>query len=151
MSEWIKYTGSDEQIAEIVASRNGVKLRYVNGNESSLMIRPATEWQDHSHVQDCIKDNLIDYYLICNPHPLADMICQQARTGQEVWVLEPVVGTEEHPLWPRLLAAGISRENVGTVITENGIFCQYSTHTPYWHIPDTQYSFTRIGGYRANK
>ena len=162
MSEWIKYTGSDEQIAEIKNAKDGFVCRNSETDSGILSIKYGQLFSDQSEypilnamwkgsLKLFIDTNNTTHYLICNPHPLADMICQQARTGQEVWVLEPVVGTEEHPLWPRLLAEGISRENVGTAITENGIFCQYSTHTPYWHIPGTQYSFTRIGGYRANK
>lgn len=142
MSKWQTFTGSQEQLLELSEAGHEVLVR---GMSWSV---PA---DDLSELMACFSICDTKEFLICNPHPLADMICQQAHTGQEVWVLEPVVGTEEHPLWPRLLAEGISRENVGTVITENGIFCQYSTHTPYWHIPGTQYSFTRIGGYRANK
>jgi len=142
MSEWQTFTGAPEQFLALSEARHGV---IVKGMSEPV---PMTDLQE---LTDYFREYDTKEFLICNPHPLEDMICQQARTGQEVWVLEPVVGTEEHPLWPRLLAAGISRENVGTVITENGIFCQYSTHTPYWHIPDAQYSFTRFGGYRANK
>ena len=144
MAEWKKYTGSDEQIAEMKASRD-VIIRFKSSYE---LLRSSCFVDDFN---DRLANGTVTAYLICDPHPYADMICQQARTGQEVWVLEPVVGTEEHPLWPRLLAEGISRENVGPALLENGIFCQYSTRTPYWHIPGAKYSFTRVGGYRANK
>ena len=133
MSEWQTFTGSQEQFLELSEAGHDVLVR---GMSWSAPV------DDLNELMACFSIYDTKEFLICNPHPLADMICQQARTGQEVWVLEPVVGTEEHPLWPRLLAEGISRENVGTAITENGIFCQYSTHTPYWHIPGAEYSFT---------
>lgn len=148
MSEWKEFTGSEDQIHEMIAADEWI-VKYIHStapectkiSEINIGVPFYHEMEGYS----------VKEYLICNPHPLADMICQQARTGQEVWVLEPIVGTEDHPLWPRLLAEGMYRENVGTAIMENGLFCQYSTRTPYWHIPDAQYSFTRNGGYRANK
>ena len=142
MSEWQTFTGSPEQFLALSEARRGV---IVKGMCEPV---PMTDLQE---LTAYFRKHGTFEFLICKPNPLEDMICQQARTGQEVWVLEPIVGTEAHPLWPRLLAEGINRENVGTAITENGIFCQYSTRTPYWYVPEAQYSFTRFGGYRANK
>lgn len=153
MTEWKEYTGSDGQIAEMRQSEHGFVARNTSSVSSIMSIKlnqlfisgqknPYLPELFGNKISEFLNYNNTTHYLICNPHPLEDMICQQARTGQEVWVLEPVVGTEEHPLWPRLLAEGISRENVGPALLENGIFCQYSTRTPYWHIPGAEYSFT---------
>ena len=150
MSEWKDYMGSEEQLKEIMCCKKGFALKADNG-VCATAIFGIWPLFGKLELKRYLSVRGTTHYLICNPHPLEDMICQQARTGQEVWVLEPVVGTEEHPLWPRLLAEGISRENVGPALLENGIFCQYSTRTPYWHIPGAKYSFTRVGGYRANK
>ena len=80
MSEWKDYTGSKEQIAEIKNNKNGYIVRNLNPYDAFILssrIRYAFElWGD----------SMVNFeYLICNPHPLADMICQQARTGQPVW------------------------------------------------------------------
>ena len=76
MSEWKIFDGSDEQIKElnkaINHSSSGVLLKLKNGTQ--IIIR------SHLYAYDFAE------YLICNPHPRADMICQQARTGQPVWV-----------------------------------------------------------------
>ena len=75
MSKWTIYTGSDEQIKELnsaIGSRNsGVLLKLKDGTQKVVT--------SHLYAYD------FSEYLICNPHPLADMICQQARTGQPVW------------------------------------------------------------------
>lgn len=146
MSEWKEFTGSPEQTKELWDADNGYILRFSDKVNDRIRIAKDAWLTVSDFNSHCKKVTNVTHYLICNPHPLEDMICQQARTGQEVWVLEPIIGTEDHPLCPRLLAEGIHRENVGTAITENGIFCQYSTRTPYWHIPDAQYSFKRFWG-----
>lgn len=117
MAKWIKFDGSNKQIADVVASKHGVKLRYINGNESSMTVNAHTDWQDASHIHDCIRDGLIVEYLICEPHPYADMICQWARTGQPVWVKE-------------------GKSHVRPFI--------YETNTPDWNIPGAEYSFTPL-------
>jgi len=140
MSEWQTFTGSPEQFLALAEVRHGV---IVKGMSEPVPITDLQELTAYFRKHGTLE------FLICNPHPLEDMICQQARTGQEVWVLEPFVFADDISV--RVIVELMHRENVGTAILENGIFCQYSTRTPYWHIPDAQYSFTRFGGYRANK
>lgn len=109
MIEWKEYTGSDEQIAEISESKAPVLIRYSTGGEikwSNSTFQPGL-------ATLCFED--ITQYLICNPHPLADMICQQARTGQPVW---------------------IKHEN------EHRGYVYQCTDTPDWNIPNVEYSFT---------
>lgn len=77
MTEWIKYTGSPEQISEIRNSKYGWLARVDAANDCNSII--LDEYEPIDDIQS------IYCYLICNPHPLADMICQQARTGQPVW------------------------------------------------------------------
>jgi len=85
--EWEVYTGSDEQIAEIDDAKNGFICK-----------------NDYGYIWD---DVYIDWskcpigathYLICNPHPLADMICQWARTGQPVWFKDKETGKVTGPV-----------------------------------------------------
>jgi len=107
MIEWKEYTGSSDHIAEMKNSKDGYMLRKINGKEVfflSVEFRP----------------NLanVTHYLICNPHPLADMICQQARTGQPVWIK-------------------VNKDSCG-----NRVNVIYVTTTPDWNIPNAEYSFT---------
>jgi len=79
--EWKKYTGSDEQIAEMRIG--GFITRDINGVESN--IRQTNDFVSGDAHKNYLKYEKITHYLICNPHPLADMICQWARTGQPVY------------------------------------------------------------------
>jgi hypothetical protein len=108
MTEWKVYTGSDEQIMEIADAVNGVILRYKNGNEITMNTLNRT-WGV------CLED--VTHFCVCNPHPLADMICQQAKTGQPVWVRYE---------W---------RDSTGPGVET------YVTSTPDWNIPNAEYSF----------
>jgi len=117
MAQWEKYTGSDEQIAEIKNNKNGYIVRNLNPYDAFILssrIRYAFElWGD----------SVVNFeYLICNPHPLADMICQQARTGQPVWLR-------------KLFECGIEKE-----------WQMFVTTTPNWNIPGAEYSFTEFKG-----
>ena len=78
MSEWKKYIGSDEQIAEIKnARKDGYVLRTGPVNETNVL---------HFIVErDWYKDQFT-HYLICNPHPYAGMIKRWADTGQPVYI-----------------------------------------------------------------
>ena len=111
MTEWKEYTGSDESICEIADAIHGVLLRYKCGKET-LIVTANRTWGV------CLDD--VTHYLICNPHPLADMICQQARTGRPVWVKE------------------------GRDFDRYGYAHSYHqpTTTPDWNIPGAEYSFT---------
>lgn len=116
MSEWIKFDGRDEHIAEIKNNRNGYIVR---GTNLSNRIRVAFD------LSGIDTDNF--EYLICNPHPLADMIIRWAQTGQPVWVKAPEGswGMRNH-------------QEIG----RNAEFVFYVTTTPDWNIPNAEYSFT---------
>lgn len=97
MTEWKEYTGSDEQIAEMRETINGFILRDSTGVQTEMFKRIGSsyigEYIDSrrrllsgNNLKEVLTKHKITNYLICNPHPLADMICQQARTGQPVWV-----------------------------------------------------------------
>lgn len=103
-AQWIKYDGSDKQIAELCKADKefGFMVLWKNGDYSGVI---KNDWSGF--------DKDIDKYLICEPHPYADMIGQWARTGQPVWVKD-----KSHK------------------------FCQSVTNTPDWNIPGAEYSFT---------
>ena len=110
--EWIEYTGSEGQIAEMQNAQYGVLL--FDSNE-------VLDVSDMVSLESYL-NNSTTHYLICNPHPKADMICQQAITGQPVWV--------------RILA------DLGS----HGNYYYYlePTTTPDWNIAGAEYHFTEF-------
>ncbi len=135
MSEWKEYSGSDEQIEQIKNAPHGFIYRLNGSTISSVVFEKSRgifvgEWVDCKRVVLSIDDlrgslnrkNVTHYFLI-NPHPLADMICQQARTGQPVWISIAV-------------DTGIGElEKIEYRYLE-------PTETPDWNIPNAEYSFT---------
>lgn len=74
-STWIEYRGSREQIDEMGNSENGFLLQSSDGRYNDRMLFSL----------ESINFNDVTHYLICKPHPLIDMICQWALTGQPVY------------------------------------------------------------------
>jgi len=139
--EWKEYTGSDEQIAEMRETTNGFILRYSTGVQTEIFKRIGSSYVGEyidsrrrllsgNNLKEVLTKNKITHYLICNPHPLADMICQQARTGQPVWVMVPYEEGERN------------YEFIAHYRNDCGIFRIYVTNTPDWNIPNAEYSFT---------
>ena len=105
--EWIKYTGSDEQIEEIANAKAGWIVRYEDCTESQIEYGEPKDMECPTH------------YLICQPHPLSDMICQQARTGRQVWIKYQIVVHEySSTQWEYKVEV---------------------TNKPNWHIPGAEY------------
>ena len=86
MSEWIEYTGSTEQIAEIEASflESGFIVKKDGGSISDVIQGKQPLCEGFVSYNFEISWG-VNSYLICQRHPLADMIRQQALTGQPVW------------------------------------------------------------------
>lgn len=125
MTEWKEHTGSDEQLRDIVNCKTDVLCRYKNGTERFKSEMFVGDWR---HKE-------LTHYLLCNPHPLADMICQQARTGQPVWLRIPGRG--------RLNNIPKFHEFVGSNWQSGHSF--YKTTKPDWYIPGAEYCFTPFG------
>ena len=85
MTEWKKYDGTDEQIAEM---RPGFIFKDGNAEECNK-IYTASMFVSNEHIKNHLKNCGVTHYLVTNPHPLADMISQQAQTGQPVWIRIP--------------------------------------------------------------
>lgn len=119
-SQWKKYTGSDEQIAELNNCKNGLLAK----NYLGYIWPDIYEHFDFAPIG-------ATHYLICDPHPYAEMICQWARTGQPVYV-----------------------KVSGGIVPNNSIFIEdeliivmpeyfiIKTNKPNWNIPNVDYSFT---------
>ncbi len=113
MSEWKEYNGSDDQIQEIYNSRGWIVM-FFDGVQSDTHIGyPGANVNMHA----------IHKYLICNPHPLADMIGQQAKTGQPVWVRTRL-------------------DDWSTGRQRNFYKLHEPTACPDWYLIDSEYSFT---------
>ena len=107
--EWIEYTGSDGQIGEINASESFLLKR--KDGEISFILQPPFEPNE-------MDSETIAEYLICQPHPYANLIKIWADTGC--------------PVWWRM----IPKNHVGLI-------CRvFKTNTPDWNIPGAEYRLT---------
>lgn len=121
MSEWKKYEGTDEQIEEMLNSEYGFILT-ADGKE--LMITRKfldCVFDGTKHFERWLNLREISHYLLCEPHPLADMIKRWADTGQPVWIR-------------KMIYCGIEKE-----------WQNFATTTPDWDISGAEYSFTPFG------
>lgn len=122
--QWIKYDGSDKQIAEINDSvmRHGFILRNKYGSISPVIKQP---W----HVT-LIGDRDTTHYLICRPHPYADLIDIWRLSGCRVYVRITEYELHKH---------GCREYQV--TYTSNGdtvlVTCK-----PDWNIPGAEYRLT---------
>ena len=96
MSEWIKYDGSDKQIREIKSAKSYLVMGIDIGEECSRFVSGPLVWVDTSdHIdqriraQSNLKEQMeasnVTHYLICQPHPYADLIKIWADTGCPVY------------------------------------------------------------------
>ncbi len=76
MTNWTIYTGSDEQIAEILREKNGYIVRHYDGTESLILNR-----DQYKHIV-----GKFTHYWIIPDDPPREMKIRQAHTGQPVWV-----------------------------------------------------------------
>ena len=125
MSEWKKYTSSDEQIAEISSSKNGFVCRNNETDSGVLTIKYGQLFSDQSEypilnamwsgsLKRFVETNNTTHYWIISDDPLREMKVRQVMTGQPVWIRRKI---------------------------ENEYFYWLPTTTPDWKIPNAEYSF----------
>ena len=142
MTEWKEWNGSDEQIAEMRETINGFILRDSTGVQTEMFKRIGSsyigEYIDSrrrllsgNNLKEVLTKHKITNYLICNPHPLADMICRQARTGQPVWML-----MTERQYWIMPLGEFEGKAHINGKV-------MIKTTKPNWHL-NAEYSFTEF-------
>jgi len=121
MSEWIEYTGSDEQLKEILfaANKHGVMIIHHNGELCPSIFTDANELSQHLDKRTKYP---IKMFWLCQPHPYADMIKIWADTGCPVLVRHDV--TTQFP----------SFSMTKTLVRK--------TSRPDWNIPGAEYSLT---------
>lgn len=130
MSEWKKYEGTDEQIAEMLDAEHG--FTYLDKYQAEGSIMRFADFFDKTHLRNHLETWEVTHYLICNPHPLADMIAWQCGTGQPVWIKIcnydwKSLGMEYQCSW------------------DNDDFTIFETTKPNWNIPGAEYRFTPFG------
>ena len=78
-------TANGDEVLELIhLFQYGYIVRYDNGEESTIL-------HDDAITTTCFriasgKNYHVTDYLICNPHPMLDMIIRWADTGQPVWI-----------------------------------------------------------------
>ena len=118
MAKWIEYTGSDEQIEEILRNKDGFSyIRNMNDNDIKVYMSPLTKKYLVALLSDC------DRYLINNTHPYADIIKIWADTGCEVWVRQLI----RNYTFPDYLT-----NKYDVIVTDK----------PDWNIPNAEYKLT---------
>jgi hypothetical protein len=127
MSEWKEYTGSINNVNDIINSGQDIAYKYSTEGDQFIMPR----CKDRNVIKNILLAS--GYYLICNPHPRADMICQQARTGQPVWVKLSAVPNSMHT---HII------NNTCDIVLSRASYSVFVTCKPVWDIPDAEYSFT---------
>ena len=125
MSEWKKYTSSDEQIAEISSAKHGFVCRNNETDSGILTIKYGQLFSDQSEypilnamwsgsLKRFVETHNTTHYLIISDDPLREMKIRWATTGQPVWIRRKI---------------------------ENEYFYWLPTTTPDWNIPNAEYSF----------
>ena len=121
MSEWIEYTGSNEQIEEM---KGGFLYRTTSGSQSDIALNESN-FDSIDHLKTWMRG--ATHYLAAKPHQYADLIKIWADTGCPVWVRCPAHKYE----WDSSLGNII----VDYIKTE-------VTNTPDWNIPGAEYRLT---------
>lgn len=110
MAKWIDYTGSDEQIDEMCKPGCSYAVMDVSGKVFGPYVwfdtsnHPDPRLREFNDLKSQLNTASIKQYLICEPHPYADIIKIWADTGCPVWYrfkateFEPGIETEE-PDW----------------------------------------------------
>lgn len=116
--EWVAYTRSNEQIAELKSAKNGVLIRLLDDikGENEFILQRCDDF--HRSISE---------YWIIPDDPLREMKIRQAQTGQPVWQRYPTHRFE----WDSSLG-NVMVDYIKTEVTT----------TPNWHIPNAEYSFT---------
>ena len=86
--EWIEYTGSDKQISDIQTSEHG------------WMTEDFITIDGSAPIHDLI--SVGEKYLICQPHPYADLIKIWADTGCPVYAKHKATGQTDEVCGPRV-------------------------------------------------
>ena len=127
MSEWIEYTGSNEQIEEM---KGGFLYRTTSGSQSDIALNESN-FDSIDHLKTWMRG--ATHYLAAKPHPYADLIKIWADTGCPVWV---------RPRKPYEFKISDYLNHPTTRLMVDGKGVYLITTTPDWNIPGAEYSLT---------
>ena len=104
MSEWIEYTGSDEQLKELLTTKSKFM---VDNNKWSVFHKPTTlnmpATEDNLNwLAALLRDTKVKNYLICQPHPYADLIDIWRLSGCPVYAKHKATGQTDEVCGPRV-------------------------------------------------
>ncbi len=93
MREWIEYDGSDEQLKMLLTAKG----KFIVGRKMSIFKKPTSfNMVSNQENLDWLRKHFADYkitrFLICKPHPYADLIKIWADTGCPVYAKHKVIG-----------------------------------------------------------
>ena len=128
--EWIEYTGSDKQIKEMLlaANRHGVMIIHHNGELCPGIFTDSNELAQHLDKRTKYP---IKMFLLCQPHPYADLIDVWRLSGCPVWVI--IEGS----------ANNLNLASMGyTEYKWTGKYSIFVTTKPDWNIPGAEYRLT---------
>lgn len=120
--EWVAYTGSDEQIADLEKAKNGIIAKNTYGHI----------WDETYLLWDHAPIGSTNYWIIPDD-PLREMKIRQAMTGQPVYIdLRRCIYTyQAHP-----------DDSVLTLVKDGRtVEIGIATCNPKWNIPNAEYSF----------
>jgi len=96
MSEWIEYTGSDEQIEEM---KGGFLYRTTSDSQSDIALNES-HFDSIDHLKTWMRG--ATHYLAAKPHPYADLIKIWADTGCPVYAKHRATGQTVELYGPRV-------------------------------------------------
>lgn len=130
MNEWKKYTGTSEQLDEMLSTESGfiVDSQFCVFKDKTKLLMQQ-DGTNRNWLSKILLVAEVKHFLICATNPLADMICKQTCTGQPVFVkVTPKSGVYLPPGRYKIT------EVKGVFVTDN----------PDWFMPGAQYSFTQF-------
>lgn len=136
MSEWIEYTGIDEQLAMLLTMHD----KFIVDSKSSILNKPtclklAENQTNIDWLKKHFSRNKVTRFLICKPHPYTDLIKIWTDTGCPVYIKIPtnLLTSSFHDYWDKTKNYNCISESYPLAIV---------TNTPDWNIPDAEYSLT---------
>ena len=137
MAKWIEYTGSDEHIEEMCKPGCIYAVMDVSGKVFGPYVwfdtsnHPDPRLREFNDLKSQLNTASIKQYIICEPHPYADLIKIWADTGCPVWVK-----VTKRNDWVRYID--------GVYYKPRAMVHEYlePTTKPDWNIPGAEYRLT---------
>lgn len=133
MAKWKVYTESDEQIEEMCKPGCIYAVMDVSGKVFGPYVwfdtsnHPDPRLREFNDLKSQLSTASVKQYIVCEPHPYADIIEIWARTGCEVYICE------HH------------NNYYDGILESTDCFYHPPTNKPDWNIPGAEYRLTPFG------